>query len=135
MNAKLSLQQKQILVGVYLDFKDDRLPPGWGRKELWGIPWKPWRYRVLLDDEWTKSDAAVMSRSLHRLVQRGLVEPGNWVSDGRRTICVKLTSEGEEVAKRLVKQDTEDTSRLDVQGLCAKDFFESVPRRRQNAAW
>jgi hypothetical protein len=70
------------------------------RVQFWGVEWYPSRWL----DPWTPAGSAVVSRTLRRLEQRGLVERKNERSgQSTRTTNVRLTDRGREVTKRLTK--------------------------------
>ena len=76
---------------------------------IWGVPWYPAKGQ----EDWERSDSAIISRALRRLEARGLVERNNDITrNGRRTTRVKLTPLGLSIAKRLTKTDSENVSHL-----------------------
>lgn len=102
-NKRLSRLQKKILEVIWEhttyieahgnDFAKKML-------NIWGVSWYPAKGY----DDWSRSDSASISRALHRLQARGLVERNNDITDNRqRTTRVKLTPAGIEVVKRLTK--------------------------------
>lgn len=102
-NKRLSRQQKGILEVIwerttYIEAHGNDFEKG--MVECWGIPWYPAKGQ----EDWTRSDSAIISRALHRLEARGLLERNNDITNNRRRATrVKLTPAGIEVAKRLTK--------------------------------
>jgi len=102
--SKLSRQQKRLLITSlayweYIEANGNDLAKL--ELEFWGIPWHPAKRQ----DNWTRADSVIISRSLRRLEHRGLVERKNNISGSRlRTTMVKFTPLGLEVAKQLTKK-------------------------------
>jgi len=65
-----------------------------------GMAWEPRTFRNRPEQPWTRAMAATVSRALHRLERRGLIEAIPFAGS-RRTRAVRLTDRGRAVAKRL----------------------------------
>ena len=90
---KLSRQQKAMLIEItrLTDWYEAH-PQEWPWLSAVGVPWDPWRGR----ETYSHSQAASMSRTLQRLVARGLVQHQRWY----RT--VQLTARGRAIGTQLM---------------------------------
>jgi uncharacterized protein YfaT (DUF1175 family) len=110
--ARLSAQQQHILRCVYA-YEERVRAAGTDDQQAWLAAWgMPLRQRH--GPDWTRADSAILSRSLARLEERGLIIRRNAVSERNRTTHILLTEAGREVAKRLTSGDGEHVSRFPV---------------------